>query len=96
LHKPKKLIALGIVLLAIVVAAALTSRSWAPEDAALLIVLFFPVLLAGATLPVAIGGIALFRDQGSANRRKMDLAVAVTSLVLAGGVVCYLVFFFTT
>ena len=86
---------MGIVALTIFVAAALSSTSWAPEGAGFFIVTAFPVLLLGATFPVAVGGIARFREQGSIDQGTVDLAAAAIALLIVGVVIWYVIFYFT-
>jgi hypothetical protein len=89
LRKPYKLILGGIVALIIIVAAALTSASWASDGAGFFLVIAFPVLLLCATFPLAVGGIALFRGYHLIHQLNMDLVSAAVALLIVGIVIWY-------
>jgi hypothetical protein len=94
LRKPYKLIIVGIVALTSFVAAALISTSWVSEGVGFFIVIAFPVLLLGATFPLAVGGIALFRGHHSTREGKMDLISAAVALLIVGVAIWYVAFYF--
>lgn len=94
MRKPYKLIATGVVALTIFVSAALTSTGWASAGAGFLIVMAFPILLLGATFPLAVGGMALFRGHRSTDLGKMDLVAAAVAFLIVGVVISYVIFYF--
>ncbi len=93
MSKPYKLITVGLVTLVIIVSTVLTSTSWASEGLGFIIVMVFPALLIGVTVPLTVGGIGLFHGQSSADIRNLDLAVAGAVFLLVGLIICYVIFY---